>query len=149
MALGVTAAGHPVSAEAGVRAFEAGGNAVDAAIAAVLVSFAAEPLLTGLGAGGLMMIAEPDGRATCLDFFVEVPGRGADHARRAELLPWEVDFGDAVQVFNAGPASAGTYGTAAGLAHASKRFGSLALSELTTPAAKLARGGVALNSQQA
>lgn len=149
MALGVTAAGHPVSVEAGVRAFEAGGNAVDAAIAAVLASFAAEPLLTGLGAGGLMMIAEPDGRATCLDFFVEAPGRGADHSRRAELLPWEVDFGDAVQVFNAGPASAGTYGTAAGLAHASKRFGSLPLCDLTSPAARLAREGVALNAEQA
>ena len=149
MARGVTSAGHPVSAQAGADALRAGGNAVDAAIAAMLTSFVAEPLLTGLGAGGLMTVAEPDGRVICLDFFVESPGRGADPARRAELLPWEVDFGDATQVFNAGPASSGTPGTIAGIAHASQRFGRLPLADLTAPAAVLARRGVPLNSQQA
>ena len=149
MARGVVAAGHPVSAQAGADALDAGGNAVDAAIAAVLASFAAEPLLTGFGAGGLMLVVPPGGEAVCLDFFVESPGRGADHDARAELMPWEVDFGDAAQVFNAGPASACTYGTAAGLAHASKRFGRLPLSELAGPAALLARDGVALNAEQA
>lgn len=149
MARGVTAAGHPVSAKAGADAFRAGGNAVDAAVAAMLTSFVAEPLLTGLGAGGLMTIAEPDGRVVCLDFFVETPGRGADPSTRAELLPWEVDFGDASQVFNAGPASAGTPGTVAGIAHASANYGRLDLAQLTAPAAALARQGVALNDQQA
>lgn len=149
MALGVTAAGHAVSAEAGAEALEAGGNAVDAAIASVLASFAAEPLLTGLGAGGLMLVVPPGSDPVCLDFFVEAPGRGADHSARAELLPWEVDFGDAAQVFNAGPASAGTYGTPAGLDLASRRFGRLPLSYLTAPAARLAREGVVLNEQQA
>ncbi|MEI6446764.1 MAG: gamma-glutamyltransferase [Actinomycetes bacterium] len=149
MARGVTAAGHPVSAQAGADALSAGGNAVDAAIAAMLASFVAEPLLTGLGAGGLMLVAKPDGEAVCLDFFVEAPGRGADHSKRADLLPWEVDFGDATQVFNAGPASAGVCGTAAGIAHASERFGSLPLAELVGQAARLAREGVALNAEQA
>jgi len=46
------AAGHPATAEAGAAVLRAGGNAVDAAVAAVLTSCAAEPLLTGLGAGG-------------------------------------------------------------------------------------------------
>ena len=149
MARGVTAAGHEVSAAAGSRAFAAGGNAVDAAVAAVLASFVAEPLLTGLGAGGLMLVAEPDGKATCLDFFVEAPGRGTDAAARAELLPWRVDFGDATQVFNAGPASAGTYGTPKGVAEAAKRFGRLPLADLTAPAAALARGGVTVTAEQA
>ena len=81
----------------------AGGNAVDAALAAMLTSFAAEPLLTGLGAGGYMLVARaPAGEPVLLDFFVEAPGRGADHARRAELVPVDVSFGDAVQVFNVG-----------------------------------------------
>ena len=50
---GVCAGGHPLTVEAGRRAFEAGGNAIDAAVAAQLMACVAEPLLTGLGGGGL------------------------------------------------------------------------------------------------
>ena len=78
--LGVVAAGHPVSARAGADVLLAGGNAVDAALGAMLASFACEPLLTGLGAGGYMLVVAPGREApvTLLDFFVEAPGRGAD-----------------------------------------------------------------------
>ena len=54
---GMVAAGHPLTAEAGARVLREGGNAVDAAIAAMLTSWVAEPLLTGPGAGGYMMVA--------------------------------------------------------------------------------------------
>jgi gamma-glutamyltranspeptidase/glutathione hydrolase len=84
-----------------------------------------------------------------LDFFVEAPGRGADPAARAELVPISVSFGDAIQVFNIGPASVGTYGMAAGLCEASARFGSIPLADLVRPAASLARGGVEVTLQQA
>src|SRR6266511_3335828 len=97
---GVVAAGHPLTAEAGADALRAGGNAVDAALAAMLAAFAAEPLLTGLGAGGYMLVGTPDGRDVLLDFFVEAAGRGLQAGSRAELLPVNVSFGDAVQVFN-------------------------------------------------
>jgi gamma-glutamyltranspeptidase/glutathione hydrolase len=146
---GVVAAGHPLSAEAGAAALRAGGNAVDAALAAMLTSFAAEPLLTGLGAGGYMLVVPPEGGAELLDFFVEVPGRGADHDGRAELVPVSVSFGDAVQVFNAGPASVGTYGMPHGICDAATRFARLPLAELVAPAAALARAGVPLNPEQA
>ena len=49
---GVVAAGHPLTAEAGAQVLRAGGNAVDAALAAMVTSFVTEPQLTGLGAGG-------------------------------------------------------------------------------------------------
>src|ERR671927_228077 len=106
---GMIAAGHPVTAEAGARVLREGGNAVDAAVGAVLASWVAEPLLTGPGAGGYLLVAGAGEQPTLLDFFVEAPGRGADPARRADLLPVEVSFGDAVQVFNIGPAPVGTY----------------------------------------
>lgn len=155
---GVVAAGHPLSAEAGAVALRGGGNAVDAALAAMLTSFAAEPLLTGLGAGGYMLVVPGEGERwraggerepVLLDFFVEVPGRGADHDARAELVPVSVSFGDAAQVFNAGAASVGTYGMPRGICDASERFGRLPLAELVAPAAALARDGVVLNPQQA
>jgi gamma-glutamyltranspeptidase/glutathione hydrolase len=142
------AAGHPLTAEAGAQVLREGGNAVDAAIAAMLMSFAAEPLLTGLGAGGYMMVAGGGEEPALLDFFVQAPTRASDGSA-AELEEVDVSFGDAVQVFYIGPASCGVYGTPAGVCEARKRWGTIALAELAAPAAKLAREGVRINAGQA
>src|SRR5947209_778332 len=146
---GVVAAGHPLTAEAGADVLRVGGNAVDAALGSMLTSFACEPLLTGLGAGGYMLVTRPSESPVLLDFFVEAPGHGADPTARAELVPISVSFGDAIQVFNIGAASVGTYGVPAGIHEASARFGRIPLSELIPPAARLAREGVELSREQA
>ena len=146
---GVVAGGHPATAAAGAQVLRDGGNAVDAAVAAVLTSFAAEPLLTGLGAGGYLLAVPPGGEPVLLDFFVETPGRGRDPGDHAPLRAVTVDFGDATQVFHCGAASCGTYGTPAGLAAAVERFGRAPLHELTAPAARLARSGVRVTPMQA
>src|SRR5918997_364750 len=146
---GFVAAGHPLSAEAGARVLREGGNAVDAAIAAMLTSWVAEPLLSGPGAGGYMLVAGACEEPVLLDFFVEAPGRGADPAERGELIECEVCFGDANQVFNAGAAACGVYGNPAGICEASARWGTVPLPELAAPAAALAREGVEINAQQA
>ncbi|HEY6399203.1 MAG TPA: gamma-glutamyltransferase [Solirubrobacteraceae bacterium] len=143
------AAGHPLTARRGAEVLRDGGNAVDAALGAILASFACEPLLTSRGAGGYMLVAEADGQPVLLDFFVQAPGAGADPFSRAELVPVSISFGDAVQVFNIGVASVGTYGLPAGLCEAAARFGRTPLSELVAPAARLARDGVQLNRPQA
>ena len=145
----MVAAGHPLTAEAGARVLREGGNAVDAAIAAVLTSWTAEPLLSGPGAGGYLLVAGAGERPALLDFFVGAPGAGADPAARGELLPVDVAFGSVVQVFHVGAASCGVPGTPAGLTEAARRWGSVALAELAAPAASLARAGVALNRAQA
>ena len=73
---GVIAAGHPLTAQAGADVLRDGGNAVDAAVAAVLMSFVTESPLTGPGAGGFMLVHTATGETHLLDFFVAVPGRG-------------------------------------------------------------------------
>lgn len=146
---GAVAAGHPRTAQAAGDVLGAGGNAVDAAIAAACVSFTAESSLTGLGGGGYMLVAPAAGEPVLLDFFVETPGRGADPARRAELRPVSVSFGDALQVFNVGPASVATFGVPAGLCEAARRYASLPLTELVAPGAAAAREGVPLTPEQA
>ena len=118
-----------------------GGNAVDAAVAAMLASFAAEPLLTGLGAGGHMLVAGGGEEPALLDFFVQAPARLKDGSA-AELEAVDVSFGDAVQVFYIGPASCGVYGTPAGVCAAVERWGTIPLQRLAEPAARLAREGV-------
>src|SRR5690348_18119493 len=109
---GVVAAGHPESAEAGAAALRAGGNAVDAAVAAVLTSFAVESPLTGLGAGGFMLVHRPGegGGTHLIDFFVEAPGREGSE-RGEELIPVDVYFDQTPQTFYIGPASCGVPGT--------------------------------------
>ncbi|MGH2888665.1 MAG: gamma-glutamyltransferase, partial [Solirubrobacteraceae bacterium] len=104
-----------MSARAGADALLDGGNAVDAALASMLASLACEPLLTGLGAGGYMLVAAPGTTPVLLDFFVEAPGRGFDPDRRSELVPVGISFGDAVQEFHVGAASVGTFGFPAGV----------------------------------
>ena len=76
---GVVAAGHSLTAEAGAQVLREGGNAVDAAICAVLTSFVTESQLSGFGAGGFMMVHE-DGEDSLTDFFVAAGG--ADGAER-------------------------------------------------------------------
>jgi gamma-glutamyltranspeptidase/glutathione hydrolase len=124
---GVVAAGHPLTAQAGARVLREGGNAVDAAVGAMLTSFVAEALL---------------------DFFVAAPARPRDGSA-AELRAIDVSFGDAVQVFHIGPASCGVYGTPAGVCEAIARWGTAPLGELAASPARLAREGVALNAGQA
>jgi gamma-glutamyltranspeptidase / glutathione hydrolase len=146
---GVVAAGHPLTAAAGADILRAGGNAVDAALASMLASFVAEPLLTGLGAGGYMLVVPGEGEPVLLDFFVAASGHGADLDRRAPLLAADVSFGDVVQVFHIGASSCGTYGTPAGVCAAAARFGTVPLADLAAPAAALARDGVEVNAEQA
>jgi len=145
---GVVAAGHPLTAEAGAGVLRKGGNAVDAAVAAVLASFAVESPLTGLGAGGYMMVHR-GGETTLIDFFVAAPGLDGVE-RRAELVPVPVHFdAETEQTFYVGPASCGVPGTAAGLVRALERFGSMPLAALVGPGIELAREGAPVNAEQA
>jgi gamma-glutamyltranspeptidase / glutathione hydrolase len=146
---GVVAAGHPRTARAGAEVLRAGGNAVDAAVAAVLMSFAAESPLTGPGAGGFMLVHTAGGESHLLDFFVAAPGHGLTAARPAPLVPIEVFFAaDSAQVFHVGPSSCGVYGTTLGLAEALGRFGTMRLGDLTGAAARAAREGVEVGPMQ-
>jgi gamma-glutamyltranspeptidase/glutathione hydrolase len=145
---GVVAAGHPLTAEAGAWALREGGNAVDAAVAAALTSFVTESPLTGLGAGGYMLV-HTGKQSVVLDFFVAAPGADGG-TRGAELVPIPVHFtAESSQVFHVGAASCGVPGTPAGLVEALRRFGSLPLAELAAPAARLAREGHTVNHEQA
>jgi gamma-glutamyltranspeptidase / glutathione hydrolase len=146
---GVVAAGHPLTAEAGADVLRAGGNAVDAAVAAVLMSFVAESPLTGPGAGGFMVV-HARGENHLLDFFVAAPGVAAEDREPAELVPIDVRFSEAaVQRFNVGPASCGAYGTTIGLAETLRRFGTVQLGDLTGAPARAARDGVEVVPMQA
>ena len=147
---GAVAGGHALTAQAGAQALEAGGNAVDAAVAAALVSWVAESPLTGPGAGGFMLVHRGRDRSTrVFDFFTAIPGLG-DGREPGGTHHVVIDFsGGSTQQFEIGAASCAIPGAALGLETAHRAFGRLPWRELFQPAIQLARNGVQLNEGQA
>ena len=141
---GVCAGGHPLTVDAGRRAFEAGGNAIDAAVAAQLMATVAEPLLTGLGGGGIALLRH-EGQTRILDFFSDRPGLGADRPL-ASLEHTEVSFGVDVQRFSYGVASVAVPGMIKGLWELHRSGGRLPLPKLARWAADQAERGLEVSS---
>src|SRR5438270_11785781 len=136
---GAVAAGHALTAEAGARVLDAGGNAIDAAVAAAFVSWVAESPLTGPGAGGFMLVHRGRDRSTrVLDFFTSVPGLGLSRVVASEMVSVDVDFtSSSTQVFHIGGASVAVPGAAVGLEEAHRAYGSLPWRELVASAIEL------------
>jgi gamma-glutamyltranspeptidase/glutathione hydrolase len=136
------AAGHPATADAGIEILEDGGRAADAAVAAALASCVAETVMTGLlGGGHAIHLDGARGAVSNLDFFVGVPGLGAERGD-PELLRLEVPFGEELVHYAVGPASCGVPGVAAGLGALWREHGRLPWARLCEPALRLARDGV-------
>src|SRR5439155_3892719 len=142
------AAGHPATVEAGIEMLRAGGSAADAAVAASLASCVAETVMTGLLGGGHAIYYDgTGGSAENLDFFVAVPGLGAER-REAALLELDVPFGAELVHYAVGIASCGVPGVPAGLAELWRRHGRLEWTRLVEPALRLARAGVEMTPAQ-
>jgi gamma-glutamyltranspeptidase/glutathione hydrolase len=149
---GAVAAGHALTARAGARVLEEGGNAVDACVAAAFAAWVAESPLTGPGAGGFALVVPANGEARLADFFVATPGLGRPAPAGAEMHAIDVGFGgdsETTQVFRIGEASCAVPGAAAGLEAVHRAYGRLPWPELLAPAIELARGGLELTKPQA
>jgi gamma-glutamyltranspeptidase / glutathione hydrolase len=136
------AAGHPATAEAGLRILEEGGTAADAAVAASLASCVAETVMTGLAGGGhAIWYDTASGEAHLLDFFVTVPRRYPDRPVAA-LEDIGIPFGNEIVHYQVGTASCAVPGVPAGLGELSRSHGRLEWERLVEPALELARSGV-------
>lgn len=69
-------AGHPLAVEAGMQILDAGGTAVDAAIATAFAVAVVEPFASGIGGGGAALVADVEGDATAYDYREVVPNSG-------------------------------------------------------------------------
>lgn len=143
---GMVAAKHEVASRAGAGMFALGGNAVDAAIAAAFASGVVEPMMSGLGGGGVMIVADPrDGRQWCVDFGMRSPARATPdcytlaEGRSPDVFQWRKVEGDANLI---GHRAAAVPGAVAGYAAALARWGRLPLSTVVQPAIAAAAEGV-------
>jgi gamma-glutamyltranspeptidase/glutathione hydrolase len=143
------AAGHPATAEVGLRTLAAGGSAADAAVAAMLAACVAETVLTGLGGGGFATYYNASTAAvTCLDFFCAVPGLD-DDVKADDMVPIDVSFGEVPLRYLIGGASVAVPGVAAGAGEVHRRWGRLPWQRVVEPAITLATSGVLLPATHA
>ncbi|SKB08208.1 gamma-glutamyltransferase [Aeromicrobium choanae] len=140
------AAPNTAAAEAGEAIVRAGGNAIDAALAAAFVAMVNEVGLVSASAGGFLTIQPPDGSApVTIDGWMDTPGRGCPD--RFGQGTWDVvtDYGGGVTI-TVGPGSVATHGAIAAFGEAHRRWGHLPWSELLAPAIDVARGGFRLSA---
>lgn len=140
------AAPSAAAAEAGEAIAHLGGNAIDAALAAILVTMVNEVGIVSLSSGGFVTVQPPDGTAPqTVDGWVEMPGRGQE--QRAASATWDVhsSYGGGVTV-TIGPGSVGTHGALAALGTAHERWGRTPWPEIVGPALEIARSGFGLSA---
>lgn len=130
--LGVVATESPAAARVARAALERGGNAVDAAAAAVFALGVARPQSCGIGGGGFLVALTPDGETAALDFRETAP---------AAIRPDQFTGGGLYERYT-GHTTVGVPGTVAGMAAAVERYGRLGFPAAVRPAERLAGRGV-------
>ncbi len=124
--------------KAGVAMLEAGGNAIDAAVAAAFALGVVYPFYTGIGGGAFIVLRLADGTVVAIDARETAPAA----ASRDMFAKPGVDKSDRAL-------NVATPGFLAGLALALERFGTMSLSEVLQPAIRLARDGFPIDSYHA
>lgn len=131
---GAVASAAPRATSAGLEMLEAGGNAVDAAVATALVLAVVHPNAGNLGGGGFAVIRIGD-RVDALDFRETAPA-----AARPDM--YLDDKGQAVAERSlVGPLAAGVPGSPTGLYEMHRRHGRLPWPRVVAPAVRSARDG--------
>lgn len=135
-------ASSPLSARAAADVADAGGNAVDAAIAATIAAVCTEPGIVAPGAGAFFTIWPPDGDPVVIDGYLAMPGLdGSAVTGFGDRI--SMDYGGGMETI-VGPASVAVPGLWAALGTASERFGEADWAALVAPAIATVAGGFPL-----
>jgi gamma-glutamyltranspeptidase/glutathione hydrolase len=135
---------HPLATRAGLSILREGGNAVDATIATQFALAVVYPRAGNIGGGGFLVLREPNGTATTLDFREKAPKRAHERMYRDSLdqvvSAWSLE----------GPTASGVPGTPAGLYAAFEKYSQLKnWALLVAPAIQLAERGFAITASEA
>lgn len=135
------AADHPIASEAGARMLAAGGNAVDAAVAASFTLSVVRPYSCGIGGGGFMVIHLPNdpthGPVTTAINYRETSPVGPDYFESTGMSS------------TVGGAAVAIPGTVPGLLYALEHYGTLPLEEVLRPAIRAADDGFEMDDHYA
>jgi gamma-glutamyltranspeptidase/glutathione hydrolase len=122
----MVASAHALASQAGLEMLKAGGNAVDAAVAAAFAIGVVEPNASGLGGEGMLVVYLADKKkAIAIDY--------------RSAAPAAVDFPSGIP--DTGHAAVAIPGTVAGLTTALQKYGTMTLPQVLAPAIRLAERG--------
>jgi gamma-glutamyltranspeptidase/glutathione hydrolase len=138
---GMVVTNHPLASAAGMEMLAAGGNAIDAAVAAQFALTVVEPMMVGLIGGTTMHVRLADGSHTIIDGMSAVPRAG--HPTMYRPIP-----GAAPEVYDVegrenlvGPKSVATPGSLRAWCLALRQYGTLSLADVMQPAIRHASRG--------
>lgn len=140
-ARGMVVTNHPLASAAGAEMLAAGGNAIDAAIAALFTLTVVEPMMVGIMGGGIAHIRLADGSHRILDSLPRAPFAARPDLYRpvSDTLP---DYMDVEGRENAvGPKAVAAPGALLGWCEALERFGTMPLADVLEPAIRHAARG--------
>jgi len=138
---GMVVTNHPLASAAGMEMLAAGGNAIDAAVAAQFALTVVEPMMVGLIGGTTSHIRLADGSHRIVDGMSAVPLAG--HPTMYRPIP-----GTLPQVYDVerrenqvGPKAVATPGSLRAWCHALDSYGTMALADVMQPAIRHAARG--------
>jgi gamma-glutamyltranspeptidase/glutathione hydrolase len=134
--------GETNASDIGARVLQAGGNAMDAAVAVGFALGVTHSGMTGLGGGGYILVRLADGATDFFDFRERAPGKSS----RAMFLDAKGNLSPDVVT---GWRAAAVPGNARGFEAAHRKFGSRPWAELLQPAIDLASRGYPLSYTRA
>jgi gamma-glutamyltranspeptidase / glutathione hydrolase len=126
---------HGLASQAGVDIMQAGGNAVDAAVAVGFALAVVHPQAGNLGGGGFMLIRTAEGATHFIDYREKAPAAATANMyldAQGNVIP---------DASTRGYRAIGVPGSVAGMVYAEKKYGKLTLQQVIAPAIKLARDG--------
>ena len=139
---GMVASQEALATGIGVEILQAGGNAVDAAVAVGFALAVTLPQAGNLGGGGFMLVHMAErGETAAIDYREKAPAT----ATRDMFLNAAGDADPELSRWS--PLAIGVPGTVAGLAMALERYGTMELAEVVAPAIALAEGGVTVTPE--
>jgi gamma-glutamyltranspeptidase/glutathione hydrolase len=140
---GIVVSVHELASRAGVEMMQAGGNAVDAAVATGFALAVVHPPAGNLGGGGFMLVRMADGKTRFLDYREKAPAA----ATRNMYLDAQ---GNVIEgASEIGYKAIAVPGSVAGMVYAEQKYGKLTLKQVLAPAIRLAREGYSLNWEEA
>ncbi len=135
-----------LAAEAAREVAANGGNAVDCALAAALLTMNTEPGVCALAGSAFITVWPAGGKPVTIDGNVAVPGTGVDDSKRAGgAVSVEMDYGGGIETL-VGCGSVAVPGTLAAVEQAWKKFGTASWQSIFAPSVRATADGFPLSS---